>query len=236
LFRDRWKSLFAGAPGGARLKDRFGSSASGNGQAGAPGAGESSRVSRGLEQYLLVSRDRPGLSVLDLGGASQANVMYLAGLGQRIYTEDLMMSVDELLENERYRENPGDIGVINSFLDRTLGFPDAYFGGALVWDALQFMPEPLLDAVIERLFRVVSPGSPILALFHSFERANERAEPIPMYSYRIQDQKTLHLTPRGVRKPAHQFNNRSLERLFQRFDSLKFFLTKDHLREILVRR
>jgi hypothetical protein len=31
------------------------------------------------------------------------------------------------------------------------------------------------------------------------------------------------------------FNNRSLERLFTRSDSVKFFLTKDRLREVVVR-
>jgi hypothetical protein len=44
------------------------------------------------------------------------------------------------------------------------------------------------------------------------------------------------LTPRGQRKPAQYFNNRSLEKLFQKFHSVKFFLTRDHLREVIVRR
>jgi len=72
----------------------------------------------------------------------------------------------------------------------------------------------------------------MLALFHS----EERAETIPTYSYRISDRKTITLAPRGHRRPAQYFNNRSLEKLFHDFESVKFFLTRDHLREVIVRR
>jgi hypothetical protein len=79
---------------------------------------------------------------------------------------------------------------------------------------------------------MLRPGSYMLALFH----AEERVETIPTYSYRVQDRKTITLAPRGRRRPAQFFNNRSLEKLFQDFDSVKFFLTRDHLREVIVRR
>jgi hypothetical protein len=76
------------------------------------------------------------------------------------------------------------------------------------------------------------PGSSLLAVFH----ADERVENIPTWSYRIHDRKTVLMTHRTQRRPAQVFNNRSLEKLFQDFSSVKFFLTRDHLREVLVRR
>jgi hypothetical protein len=69
-------------------------------------------------------------------------------------------------------------------------------------------------------------------LFH----AEERVETIATYSYRIANRKTITLSPRGRRRPAQFFNNRSLEKLFSDFESVKFFLTRDHLREVIVRR
>jgi hypothetical protein len=39
----------------------------------------------------------------------------------------------------------------------------------------------------------------------------------------------------GLRRPAQLFNNRGLERLFGRFDSVKFFLTRERLREVIVK-
>jgi lysyl-tRNA synthetase class 2 len=44
----------------------------------------------------------------------------------------------------------------------------------------------------------------------------------------------FHLLQRGERLQI--FNNRSLEKLFQDFQSVKFFLTRDRLREVIVRR
>ena len=54
--------------------------------------------------------------------------------------------------------------------------------------------------------------------------------------FRIVNATTLSLSQKGMRKQAQAFNNRNLERLFTRFDSVKFFLTRDHLREVIVRR
>jgi hypothetical protein len=44
------------------------------------------------------------------------------------------------------------------------------------------------------------------------------------------------MVSRAQRRPAQVFNNRSLEKLFQDFQSVKFFLTRDRLREVIVRR
>ena len=79
---------------------------------------------------------------------------------------------------------------------------------------------------------MLRPGASLLALFHT----EERIETIPTYSYRIQDHKTIQLASRAQRKPAQIFNNRSLEKLFQDFESVKFFLTRDQLREVIVKR
>jgi hypothetical protein len=38
-----------------------------------------------------------------------------------------------------------------------------------------------------------------------------------------------------MRRPAQLFNNRSLEKLFHRFESVKFFLTREQLREVIVK-
>ena len=46
---------------------------------------------------------------------------------------------------------------------------------------------------------------------------------------------TLHVTQLGARRPTQLFNNRSLEKLFDRFASVKFFLTREQLREVIVK-
>ena len=102
----------------------------------------------------------------------------------------------------------------------------------LVWDVLEYMGPPLLAAVIERLCRITRPGSYMLAFFHS----DERAAAVPYYAFRIQDFNQIQVSASGSRKPAQLFNNRTLEKLFQKFDSVKFFLTRENLREVIVKR
>lgn len=190
-----------------------------------------SRHSRGLEQFFTYIRDQAGLSILDLSGATQENVNFITNLGHKLYTQDFLRSMNDTFGAEDLAEqaNPGRI---DYFLRQNLDYEDEQFDGVLVWDMLEYMAPALLSATVDRLFRVVRPKSYMLAFFNS----DERLENAPAYSFRIQDFNTLQVAQQGVRKPVQLFNNRSLERLFQRFESVKFFLTREHLREIIVKR
>ncbi len=194
------------------------------GDPGPPGssAQDYARHSHGLEQFFSQIQGRQPLQILDVGGASQANVAFITGLGHKLYSEDFMRALDAAASPE-----PGA-----EFLRQNLGFPEGCFDGVLLWDVLEFLPLPLLKATVERLHQVAKPGSYLLAFFH----ADEKSPDVPAYSYRIHDAKTLLLANRRLRRPAQRFNNRAIERLFQDFQSVKFFLTRDHLREVIVRR
>jgi hypothetical protein len=122
--------------------------------------------------------------------------------------------------------------LVAKFIENALPFAEESFDGALVWDSLQFLSPALLQTVVTRLYGVLRPGSSLLAMFHT----EERIDTIATYSYRIQDHRTVQMTAPAQRKPAQIFSNRSLEKMFQDFQSVKFFLTRDRLREVIVRR
>jgi hypothetical protein len=191
------------------------------------------RASHGLEQFFSSIQDQENLSILDFAGASQANISFITALGHRIYSNDIVRTLEEAFGNDGdFVANQSDPQRAAAFLRESLDFPANSFDGALVWDTLQFLAQPLLQDTVDRLFHILRPQSYLLAFFH----AEEKADTIPLYSYRIVEPKVLSLTPRGQRKAAQYFNNRSLEKLFQKFNSVKFFLTRDHLREVIVRR
>ncbi|MBZ5672906.1 MAG: class I SAM-dependent methyltransferase [Acidobacteriia bacterium] len=190
------------------------------------------RSSSGLDQFCSLLVERPGLTLLDLAGANQSTMGFLTNLGHRVYSDDFLLQMDRCFGDGDFYENQSDPQKAAQFLASALDYPAQHFDGALVWDSLEFLTGPLLENVVERLNNMLRPGSYMLALFHN----EERVETIPTYSYRIQDRKTILLAPRGRRRPAQFFNNRSLEKLFQDFESVKFFLTRDHLREVIVRR
>jgi hypothetical protein len=132
---------------------------------------------------------------------------------------------------EHFYENQEDPVLARQFLNENLNFPSGQFDGALIWDALQFLSPTLLEAVVDRLRDVLRPNSSMLAFFS----ADEKTTQVPLFNYRISDEKTLLLQPRGSRKRGQFFNNRGLEKLFHD-QTVKFFLTRDSLREIIVRR
>jgi hypothetical protein len=190
------------------------------------------RSSHGLEQFCSSLDEREGMTILDLAGANQNTVTFLANYGHRLYSDDLLAQMEEYFGDGDFYENQRDPIKAARFLKGALTFPQEKFDGVLVWDRLQFLAPPLLEAVITRLRAALRPGSSLLAVFH----ADQISGTIPAYIYKISDTRTLTLSPRERRKPSQSFNNRSLERLFQDFQSVKFFLTRDHLREVIVRR
>jgi len=189
------------------------------------------RQSSGFEQFCGMLKASDGLSVLDLSGASQANISFVTGLGHRISSDDFVGNMLQALGDD-FSEGQQTQAKAARFLEQVLTFPSASFDGALVWDAFQFLSSPLINQTVEKLLRVMRPGGLILAFFN----ANEKIKEIPVSSYRIQDSKTLRQVPRGAPQRVQNFNNRTIEKLFDASSSVKFFLTRDHLREVLVRR
>jgi hypothetical protein len=198
----------------------------------APAAFET-RNSNGLTQFCSTLEERPGLSILDFAPASQSTVSFITGYGHRLYSDDFVHQLDQCFgASGEFFENQSNPLLTARFLDTAMDFDDQSFDGALVWDSLQFLTPTLLQAVVNRLHRILRPGSSLLSIFHAEERVDE----ISTFSYRIQDHRTVLMAQRSRRKPAQIFNNRNLEKLFQDFASVKFFLTRDHLREVIVKR
>jgi hypothetical protein len=222
-----------------RLKTLLGGSSAGNSSGSrSPGAriitqGEPFvRQSNGLDQFFTSLRDRSNLSIIDFAGATQANISFITSMGHRISSEDFMRSLELAFGDQNFFEQQSNPQIVDTFLQESLNFPPNEYDGALVWDCLQFLTPHLLQLTVDRLYETLRPESYLLAFFHS----NDKIKEIPLYQYRIQDQKHLFLTPRGARVQAQFFNNRALEKLFHRFKSVKFFLTRDNLREVIVRR
>jgi hypothetical protein len=237
LLPDKLKTMFRGmgSPVTAPVNGKIPTQASLHLHSGKPRLSEresvAPRQSRGLEQFFSHIRGQSGLSILDMAGLNQDNVNFITNLGHKLHSGDFARSLKEVFTDEDLSDqsNPGRI---EYFLQQTLNYPDASLDGALVWDALEHMSPALLSASLDRLFRILKPQSYLLAFFHS----DEKIADVPNYAFRIQDCTTLLVSQRGSRKPVQTFNNRTLERLFQRFESVKFFLTRENLREVIVKR
>src|SRR5581483_6969677 len=149
------------------------------------------RHSSGFEQFCSMLQSPDSLSILDMSGASQANISFITDRSHRISSDDVIGTMLECFGGD-FLEEQQAASKAQRFLDQTLTFPDQSFDGALVWDALQFLASPLLDQTVAQLLRVMRPGGAMLVFFNSDEKATR----IPVYNYRIQDAKTLLQVPR----------------------------------------
>lgn len=190
------------------------------------------RLSNGLEQFFHALRDRQGLRVLDLSGGSQANIQYIAEQGHKPTQDGMLHALDECFGGAEFFANQVDAGRIAQFCSMTLDHPTGTFQGILGWDSLQYLVAPLLEDVVAQLHRLTEPGGLLLFYFHADERVTE----LPSVTYHVADPKHVTVAPRNRTRPAKFLSNRQIEQLFSGFTAIKFFVTRDHLREVIVRR
>jgi SAM-dependent methyltransferase len=181
------------------------------------------------------------LCVLDMGATSASNIRFFTGKGHKNYSEDLLRSsLDPTL---RIPDSEGK-SVVDSkkFLDENLVYPNAQFDVVLCWNLPDYMEENLVKPTIDRLWSVMKPGGLLLAFFHTRDAGPDST----CFRYHVTDSDMLEMqevkfAPPG--RPASErqsprlqrvFNNRHIENLFRDFSSIKFFLSRDAIREVLV--
>jgi Methyltransferase domain len=186
------------------------------------------RRSHGLGYFCQTLTGDPSLEVLDLGGLSERNVRFLSERGCRIHAVNLLAKFDEYkakLPGHRFTTRSA-----REFVTEFLDFEANQFAAVLVWDLLEHLDSEVLYITVPRLAQILRPGGGMLTFFHS----QPRGEMVDICRYDIDNAETLLLQTRQTRPLPHTFNNRSLERLFEGFHLVKFFLTRDNLREVIA--
>ena len=196
--------------------------------AAAASGGPEFRSSSGLREFWKGIQSPSTLQILDLGSASQANVSFITGLGHKLYTEDLPRALLAAAPGT----SPGTEGEEEEFFRENLLYEEGQFDGILCWDLFDFLADPLVKPLVGRLHRYLKPGGAVLGFFHTGAAGQE----VPLYQYRIRTEASLQLTGRGTGKLRRHFNNRTIENLFRQFTSLKFYLARDNLREVIIMR
>jgi SAM-dependent methyltransferase len=229
--------LFRGSPSGSEHPARAGS-----------GKQSITRRSSGLGELSRFFRQDEPMCILDIGATSAANIRYFTERGQKIYSEDLL---DASTDPSLFAKDEQGQSVIDCkrFLAENLTYPNGQFDVILCWNLADYLDESLVKPVIARLWSTLRPGGMLLAFFHTHEAGPDS----PCYRYHIVNQDTLEVSDIEMRRDARKgpagvgqvhgqsgfrlqrvFNNRHIENLFRDFASIKFFLTRDNIREVLV--
>jgi SAM-dependent methyltransferase len=220
--------------------------------AGALAAGQGSeklsRRSSGIADLARAWDKAEGLCVLDIGATSPANIRYFTERGHRIYSEDLLTaSTDPALATTDEEGKPALDS--RKFLADNLVYPAAHFDVVLCWNLADYLDESLVRPVVGRLWSVLKPGGSLLAFFHTKDAGPDS----PCYRFHVTGTDVLDMqrivlkreSRRGPTGAIHTavadgfrlqrvFNNRHIETLFHDFASIKFFLARDNVREVLV--
>lgn len=174
----------------------------------------------------------PGLRVIDTGHTSPVNINYLTELGHSIFLADLV--ADACTGNWQIGTDEQGKPILNteSFLDQSLNFSGRTFDVVLLWTTLDYLPEPFVVPVVERLYSAMNPGGQVLAFFHTRMQGDETAH-CRFHVTEGDDVEMQLVQPFPIQRV---FTNRSIERLFARWSGFRQFLAKDALSEVIITR
>jgi len=188
-----------------------------------------SRRSSGLHEFTRALAGQQELRILDLGMTSPINIGHFTELGHKVYTEDVLSASGDH-SMVMATENGKPMYDVPRFLAENLVFEKELFDAVLCWDIPDYMPEAFVKPMVERFHSVMKPGAILLAYFHTRDAGPDA----PSYRYHVVGQDMLELHAGARFRLQRVFNNRHIENLFRDFASLKFFLARDNVREVLV--
>ena len=206
------------------------------------------RRSSGLSELARLWASETPLCVLDIGSTSSTNITFFTERGHKIYIEDVLVASTE--PTLVTKDEQGNVLLdSHKFLADNLVYPGAHFDVILCWNLADYLDESLVRPVMGRLWSVLKPGGMLLAFFHTKDAGPDT----PCYRFHVMGKDTLEMQRMVMRREARRgptgaihtavvygfrlqrvFNNRHIESLFRDFVSIKFFLARDNVREVLV--
>jgi hypothetical protein len=174
----------------------------------------------------------PGLRAIDTGVTSPTNINYLTSLGHSIFLADLVHDActGNWQAGKDKEDNP--IWNVRGFLDHALNFAGRNFDVVLLWTALDYLPEPFLQPVVDHLHAAMNPGGQVFSLFHTRTKGEEAAY-CRFHLTNGDDVEVQLAQPHPIQRA---FTNRSIEKLFAGWSGHRQFLAKDSLSEVIMTR
>ena len=188
------------------------------------------RRSTGFQQFTRATLKPEGQNILDLGPTSPANIQFITGCAHKAYNEDLLTAAQDpsfIIPGEE----PGTkVFDAKHFLSENLMYERGTFDAVLLWDLCDYLPEALVKPVVDRIFNITKEKGLLVGFFHTKDAGPDA----PYYRYHIANPETLELQVGPKFQLQRVFANRHIENLFRDYSSLKFFLGKDNIREVLI--
>jgi SAM-dependent methyltransferase len=198
--------------------------------------GRPPRHSRGWTEVRTYLHQGQSLRVLDFGSTSPANINYITTLGHSVYMANV---VEEATKPEWLKpaqlfdsKDAKPEFDVDRFIASNLDFSGRDFDVILLWDTANFLPPEMVPALFNRLRKVLRPDGKLLAFFHA-----RLTGPETVFSrFQLGDSDSLLAFDSGNFPVRQVYQTRQVEKLLEGYSSIRFFLGKDNVREVIATR
>jgi len=196
--------------------------------------GRRTRHSRGWGDLLKHLKASEGLRVLDFGATSPANINYLTSMGHSVYMANIVQDATrpEWLKPADPDAKPGAAAPefdVERFVEANLDFSGKDFDVVLLWDTANYLPPPMVPALFKRLREVLRPEGRLLAFFHAKTTGPETT----FSRYQLTNDEDIVVLDSGNFPVLQVYQTRQMERFLEGYSSVRFFLGKDNVREVI---
>ena len=196
---------------------------------------KSQRTSRGWKEILDHLKTSEGLRVLDFGATSPPNINYLTSLGHSVYMANIVQDstrAEYWAVAEDAAPNAKPVFDADRFATGNFDFSQKDFDVILLWDTANFLPPAVVPTLFDRLNQVLRPDGHLLAYFHG----KSEGPGTEFSRYQLTDSDLLITLPAGNHPVQAMYQTRQIERFLQGYSSVRFFLGKDNVREVIAAR
>jgi len=201
---------------------------------GTHAAGRPPRHSRGWAEVRSYLQQADSLRVLDFGATSPSNINYLTKLGHSVYMANVVADATKpewlkpaQLFDEKGAEPEFDV---ERFVAANLDFSGRDFDIILLWDTANYLPPQMVPALFARLREVLRPEGKLLAFFHGRKEGPETI----FGRYQFGDGDELQVLDSGNFPVRQVYQTRQVEKFLEGYSSIRFFLGKDNVREVIA--
>jgi SAM-dependent methyltransferase len=192
------------------------------------------RHSRGWVEVRSYLQQADSLRVLDFGATSPANINYLTKLGHSVYMANVVQDATkpEWLKPAQLFDEKGAAPEfdIERFVNANLDFSGRDFDIILLWDTANYLPPAMVPALFTRLREVLRPDGKLLAFFHGRKEGPETV----FARFQLTDGDNLMVFDSGNFAVQQVYQTRQVEKFLEGYSSVRFFLGKDNVREVIA--